>query len=111
VLSVVWHDRLGVIMGYATGEARELPLRPTFDRRIKLEYHGAAQTRPKPEGKPETAVLRNHEAFSWLLHPCLPRERRTVGRQERAPKEFLLIRGVRPTVRMHDSPGGAVLSG
>ena len=31
-------------MGYATGEARELPLRPTFDRRIKLEFHGARIT-------------------------------------------------------------------
>jgi hypothetical protein len=30
-----------VIVGYATGEAREPPLRPTFDRRIKLEFHGA----------------------------------------------------------------------
>ena len=31
-------------MGYATGEARELPLSPTFDRRIKLEFHGARIT-------------------------------------------------------------------
>ena len=31
-------------MGYAAGEARELPLRPTFDRRIKLEFHGARIT-------------------------------------------------------------------
>ena len=31
-------------MGYATGEARELPLRPTFDRRIKVEFHGARIT-------------------------------------------------------------------
>jgi Transposase DDE domain group 1 len=30
--------------GYATGEARELPLRPAFDRRIKLEFHGAKVT-------------------------------------------------------------------
>jgi hypothetical protein len=28
-------------VGYATGEADELPLRPVFDRRIKLEFHGA----------------------------------------------------------------------
>jgi Transposase DDE domain group 1 len=33
-----------VIVGYAAGEARELPLRPTFDRRIKLEFHGARIT-------------------------------------------------------------------
>jgi hypothetical protein len=33
-----------VIVGHATGEARELPLRPTFDRRIKLEFHGARIT-------------------------------------------------------------------
>jgi hypothetical protein len=33
-----------VIVGLATGEARELPLRPTFDRRIKLEFHGARIT-------------------------------------------------------------------
>jgi hypothetical protein len=33
-----------VIVGYATGEAREPPLRPTFDRRIKLEFHGARIT-------------------------------------------------------------------
>jgi Transposase DDE domain group 1 len=33
-----------VIVRYATGEARELPLRPTFDRRIKLEFHGARIT-------------------------------------------------------------------
>ena len=31
-------------MGYATGEAKEPPLRPTFDRRIKLEFHGAKIT-------------------------------------------------------------------
>jgi Transposase DDE domain group 1 len=29
---------------YATGEAKEPPLRPTFDRRIKLEFHGARIT-------------------------------------------------------------------
>ena len=33
-----------MIVGYATGEAKELPLRPTFDRRIKLEFHGARIT-------------------------------------------------------------------
>jgi Transposase DDE domain group 1 len=32
------------IVGYATGEAKEPPLRPTFDRRIKLEFHGARIT-------------------------------------------------------------------
>ena len=42
--SAGWHDRWGVIVGYATGEAREPPLRPTFDRRIKLEFHGARIT-------------------------------------------------------------------
>ena len=31
-------------MGYATGEAKEPPLRPIFDRRIKLEFHGAKIT-------------------------------------------------------------------
>ena len=31
-------------MRCATGEAKELPLRPTFDRRIKLEFHGARIT-------------------------------------------------------------------
>lgn len=31
-------------MEYATGEAKEFPLRPTFDRRIKLEFHGARIT-------------------------------------------------------------------
>ena len=31
-------------MGYVTGEAKEPPLRPTFDRRIKLEFHGAKIT-------------------------------------------------------------------
>ena len=31
-------------MGHVTGEAKELPLRPTFDRRIKLEFHGARIT-------------------------------------------------------------------
>jgi hypothetical protein len=35
---------LGAIVGHATGEARELPLRPTFDRRIELEFHGARIT-------------------------------------------------------------------
>jgi hypothetical protein len=30
--------------GYVTGEAKELPLRPVFDRRIKLEFHGAKIT-------------------------------------------------------------------
>ena len=33
-----------MIVGYAAGEARELALRPTFDRRIKLEFHGARIT-------------------------------------------------------------------
>ena len=33
-----------MIVRYATGEAKELPLRPTFDRRIKLEFHGARIT-------------------------------------------------------------------
>jgi hypothetical protein len=28
-------------VGCATGEAKEPPLRPIFDRRIKLEFHGA----------------------------------------------------------------------
>ena len=31
-------------MGYATGEAKEPHLRPTFDRRIKLEFHSARIT-------------------------------------------------------------------
>jgi hypothetical protein len=31
-------------MADATGEAKEPPLRPTFDRRIKLEFHGAKLT-------------------------------------------------------------------
>jgi Transposase DDE domain group 1/Flavin containing amine oxidoreductase len=31
-------------VGYVTGEAKEPPLRPTFDRRIKLEFHGAKIT-------------------------------------------------------------------
>ena len=31
-------------MRYAAGEARELPLRPSFDRQIKLEFHGARIT-------------------------------------------------------------------
>ena len=31
-------------MEYATGEAKELPLRPTFDRRIKLEFLGVRIT-------------------------------------------------------------------
>jgi hypothetical protein len=33
-----------VIVRCATGEAKELPLRPIFDRRIKLEFHGARIT-------------------------------------------------------------------
>jgi hypothetical protein len=32
------------IVGYATGEAKELPLRPVFDRRIKLDFHGSRIT-------------------------------------------------------------------
>jgi Transposase DDE domain group 1 len=31
-------------VGSATGEAKELPLRPVFDRRIKLEFHSAKIT-------------------------------------------------------------------
>ena len=31
-------------MGYVTGEAKGLPLRPVFDHRIKLEFHGAKVT-------------------------------------------------------------------
>jgi hypothetical protein len=37
-------DRRGVIVEYATGEAKELSLRPTFDRRIKLEFHSVRIT-------------------------------------------------------------------
>jgi hypothetical protein len=33
-----------VISGYAAGEAEEPRLRPKFDRRIKLEFHGARIT-------------------------------------------------------------------
>jgi hypothetical protein len=40
-VSAGWHDRWGVIVRCATGEAKELPLRPIFDRRIKLGFHGA----------------------------------------------------------------------
>ena len=31
-------------MGYVAGEAKEPSRRPTFDRRIKLEFHGARIT-------------------------------------------------------------------
>ena len=31
-------------MAYATGEAKQAPLRVSFDRRIKLEFHGARIT-------------------------------------------------------------------
>ena len=31
-------------MGHAKGEAKRPPLRPTFDRRIKLEFHGVRIT-------------------------------------------------------------------
>jgi hypothetical protein len=31
-------------VGFVTVEANELPLRPVFDRRIKLEFHGAKLT-------------------------------------------------------------------
>jgi hypothetical protein len=31
-------------MAYATGEAKQPPLRVFFDRRIKLEFHGARIT-------------------------------------------------------------------
>ena len=31
-------------MAYATGEAKQPPLRVAFDRRIKLEFHGARIT-------------------------------------------------------------------
>src|SRR5687768_9145458 len=39
-----WCERRVAIVGYVTGEAKELPLRPVFDRRIKLEFHGARIT-------------------------------------------------------------------
>jgi Enoyl-(Acyl carrier protein) reductase/Transposase DDE domain group 1 len=38
------YERWGAIVEYATGEAKEAPLRPTFDRRIKLQFHGARIT-------------------------------------------------------------------
>ena len=38
VFSVRWRDQWAC-RGYASGEAEELPLRPVFDRRIKLEFH------------------------------------------------------------------------
>src|SRR5918995_331761 len=44
MLSDSWHDRRDVIVGHAKGEASEPPLRPTFDRRIKFEFHGARIT-------------------------------------------------------------------
>jgi hypothetical protein len=31
-------------VGYVRGGAKELPLRPVFDRRIKLEFHSAKIT-------------------------------------------------------------------
>jgi hypothetical protein len=31
-------------MAYATGEAKQPPLRVFFDRRVKLEFHGARIT-------------------------------------------------------------------
>jgi hypothetical protein len=39
-----WHRLGNAIVGFATGEAKEPPLRPIFDRRIKLEFHGARIT-------------------------------------------------------------------
>jgi hypothetical protein len=33
-----------VIVGHAKGEAKQPPLRPTFDRKIKFEFHGARIT-------------------------------------------------------------------
>jgi hypothetical protein len=33
-----------MIVGHAKGEAKQPPLRPTFDRRIKFEFHGAGIT-------------------------------------------------------------------
>ena len=44
IQSEVCYERWGAIVEYATGEAKEPPLRPTFDRRIKLEFHGARIT-------------------------------------------------------------------
>src|SRR5688572_21008160 len=39
-----WCERRDAILGHATGEAKEPSLRPIFDRRIKLEFHGARIT-------------------------------------------------------------------
>jgi Transposase DDE domain group 1 len=44
IQSEVCYERRGAIVEYATGEAKEPPLGPTFDRRIKLEFHGARIT-------------------------------------------------------------------
>jgi hypothetical protein len=41
---MVLGGRGDAIVGYLTGEAKELPLRPVFGRRIKLEFHGARIT-------------------------------------------------------------------
>jgi hypothetical protein len=43
MLSVDWHDGWGVIVGSRRVKP-EMPLRPTFDRRIKLQFHGARIT-------------------------------------------------------------------
>jgi hypothetical protein len=39
-----WYGSRNAIVGCATGEAKEPPLRPIFDRRIKLEFHGTRIT-------------------------------------------------------------------
>ena len=44
MLSAGWHDRWDVTVGHAKGEAKESPLSPAFDRRIKFEFHGARIT-------------------------------------------------------------------
>jgi hypothetical protein len=44
ILSVSWGERRDAIVAYPMGEATAEPLRVDFDRRIKLEFHGARIT-------------------------------------------------------------------
>ncbi len=56
-------------MRYPEGESDHGPLRPLFDRRLKLEFHGSRVTgsvRPDRTGSPAKMPFRATNAATWF---------------------------------------------
>ena len=71
-------------MGYVTGEAKELPLRPVVDRRIKLEFHGARIT---SDGG-LLAYMTDREPLQRSDHAAASLRSQSVGGLWRRPRLF-----------------------